>query len=112
MKTAALGVVFTAAVTSVLVVGLGQWNTAWADRASGVEVSSDLITITAMVGDKTQQLTVIEPRARVMSVYHVELANGAITLKSVRNIHWDLQLSEFNGTAPLPREIRALLETR
>jgi hypothetical protein len=111
MKTAALGVVLSAAVTSVVVVGLGQPSAAWADRAAGVE-SPGLITVSALVGDKTQQLTVIDPHARVMSVYHVELASGAIALKSVRNIHWDLQLSEFNGSAPLPREIRALLETR
>jgi hypothetical protein len=48
----------------------------------------------------------------VMSVYHLELSSGAITLRSVRNITWDLQLREFNGVAPLPQEIRALLEPR
>ncbi len=62
--------------------------------------------------DNRQQLTVIDPQTRVMSVYHIDVTSGAITLKSVRNIHWDLQMSEFNGVSPLPREIRALLEQR
>lgn len=71
-----------------------------------------LITLTAPVGDHRQQLTVIDPELRVMSVYHIELATGQIVLKSVRNIHWDLQMMEFNGTSPLPKEIRALLEPK
>jgi hypothetical protein len=38
------------------------------------------------------------------------LGKGDITLKSVRNIHWDLQMVEFNTEAPLPREIRSMLD--
>ena len=37
---------------------------------------------------------------------------GELALKSVRNIQWDLQMTEFNGVAPLPRDIRAMLETK
>ena len=44
-----------------------------------------------------------------MAVYHVDRATGKITLKSVRNVRWDLLLDEFNGTNPAPREIRALV---
>jgi hypothetical protein len=47
-----------------------------------------------------------------MSVYHIGLTTGKIALRSVRNIHWDLQMTEFNGEAPLPREIQALIEPR
>ncbi len=47
-----------------------------------------------------------------MSVYHVESATGEIALKSVRRFHWDLQMDEFNGDSPSPREIRALIEQR
>jgi len=49
---------------------------------------------------------------RAMSVYHIELASGKITLKSVRNIYGDLQIDDFNAEAPLPRDIRAQLERR
>ena len=57
-------------------------------------------------------VTVIDPRQRSMSVYHVELSTGEITLKSVRNIQWDLQMMDFNGTNPLPKEIRAVLDSK
>ena len=58
------------------------------------------------------QVTLIDAKARTMCVYHVGLADGKITLRSVRNIHWDLEMLEFNGTKPLPQEIRALLEQK
>ena len=56
-----------------------------------------------------QQLTVIDPATRSMAVYHVEKASGRLTLKSVRRFQWDLQLEEFNGASPLPREIQSML---
>ena len=57
-------------------------------------------------------LTVIDPRQRVIGVYHIDLSTGKITLKSVRNIQWDLQVEEFNNVSPLPKEIRSSLEQR
>ncbi len=74
--------------------------------------NSDLITVSANVGDKYQQLTVIDPKRRVMSVYHIEFATGKIALRSVRDFHFDLQLKQFNGKDPLPEEIQALLPAR
>ncbi len=72
----------------------------------------DLIALSAIVGDKYQQVTVIDPKAKVISVYHVELATGNVRLCCVRNIHWDLQMKQYNGDSPLPREIQSLLEPR
>jgi len=71
-----------------------------------------LMVLCETVAQKYQQVTVIDPRREVISVYHVDLANGVIALRSVRNIHWDLQMSDYNGQRPLPREIRALSEQR
>jgi hypothetical protein len=59
-----------------------------------------------------QQITIVDPRSRVMSVYHVDAKSGEIVLKSVRNIHWDLQMIEFNAVSPLPREIRSQIDRR
>ena len=114
MKTTVLGVALCACVSFLAAATLGRPSEAVAQRGSETTAGSELITVSAMVGDKgqVQQLTVIDPRTRVMSVYHLELSSGAITLRSVRNITWDLQLREFNGVAPLPQEIRALLEQR
>jgi hypothetical protein len=52
-------------------------------------------------------VTVIDPKARVMSVYTIDPKSGEITLRSVRNITWDLQLIEFNATSPTPRELKS-----
>jgi hypothetical protein len=69
------------------------------------------VTLTTALGENRQQLLVIDPELHVMGVYHVD-SNGEVTLKSVRNFHWDLQMEQFNGTNPLPREIRSLMQPR
>ena len=70
--------------------------------------SPELIALSSDVGQTYQQVTVVDPKSRVMSVYHIERATGKIELKSVRNIRWDLLMEEFNAVSPLPREIRAM----
>jgi len=66
-----------------------------------------------MPGTPTHQLmTLVDARRRVMSVYQIDRNSGEIRLKSVRNVDWDLQLDEFNGTNPSPREIQTLLQHR
>ena len=94
-----------------------QRGDAYSQRTAGAvpataAANAEMVVIPAIVGDKSQLLTVIDPRLRVMSVYHIDLATGVITLKSVRNIQWDLQMSYLNNEKPLPQEIRSLLEPR
>ena len=74
--------------------------------------SGELIALTSDTNEGRQQVTVIDPKLRVMSVYHIEHASGVITLKSVRSIDADLRMDEFNTESPLPREIRAVLTNR
>ena len=74
--------------------------------------SDGLIALGETVNQKYQQVTVIDPKRQVISVYHIDLPTGMIALRSVRNIHWDLQMSDFNGKNPLSREIQALSEQR
>jgi hypothetical protein len=74
--------------------------------------NADMLAVSANVGDKYQQLTIIDPKQRVMSVYHIEFATGRIALRSVRSFHGDLQMKQFNGKDPLPEEIEALLAPR
>ena len=69
-----------------------------------------LITHTQTLPDGTQQLCVLDPRQRVVAVYHIDVEKGGISLQSVRNIYWDLRINHFNGTTPLPEEIRSLIE--
>ncbi|REJ65075.1 MAG: hypothetical protein DWQ31_19475 [Planctomycetota bacterium] len=80
-----------------------------AQPTAGVTAEAELIAMSAQLADGKQQLTVIDPRQRAIVVYHVGPGEGEIVLKSVRNIHWDLQMTQFNGRPPLPEEIRNVL---
>ena len=111
MRAAAVGLLVGLGVLAVLTFGFPEASAqrAGPDRASP---SAELVALSFDAGDGRQQLTVIDPRTRVMAVYHVDRITGALSLKSVRNVHWDLQIEDFNSANPTPREIRALTEPR
>jgi hypothetical protein len=72
--------------------------------------SADLLALSHEGPDGRQQITIVEPRQRVMAVYHVDRTTGALGLKSVRNLQWDLMIEDYNSGTPAPRDIRALKE--
>ena len=111
MRAAVIGLLVGLAVLLVLGSGFPEASAqrGASDRATP---SADVIALSFDTGDGRQQVTVIDPRSRVMAVYHVDRASGALSLKSVRNVHWDLQIEDFNSTSPTPREIRALTDPR
>lgn len=115
MRVAVIAVLLAAAVVVVVCgVTIGREN-AYAQRyagPSGRVQDGELIAFTSDSAEGVQQLIVIDPKTHVLSVYHVPRSTGQVTLKSVRNIHWDLQMDEFNGEAPSPTEIRSLLKSR
>ena len=74
--------------------------------------TADLIAMTTPASEGRQQVIVVDPKSRSMSVYHIDLQTGAIALKSVRNIHADLMMDQLNTASPLPKEIRAMLLER
>ena len=112
MKTALIGAIGGGLIVAVVGTFLAAERPVYAQRQGAIDSSAELITQTTPIDNQKQQLTVIDPRTQVVSIYHVELATGAITLKSVRNIRWDLQIVEFNGISPLPSEIRSRLDSR
>ena len=111
MRAAGIGMLVGLGVLFALTFGFPEASAQRAapDRASP---SAEIIALSFDPGDGRQQVTVIDPRTRVMAVYHVDRTTGALTLKSVRNVHWDLQIEDFNSANPTPREIRALTEPR
>ncbi|MBS0208837.1 MAG: hypothetical protein JSS27_07780 [Planctomycetes bacterium] len=111
MKNAVLGFVLGVGLVGLVAAGFPGVSSAVATPAGSV-TSGDLITFTVPTGEHRQQLLLVDPRQRVVGVYHVDGTSGQVTLKCVRNVYYDLQLSEFNGAAPTPREIRSLVEPR
>jgi hypothetical protein len=73
-----------------------------------VASSPDLLALSHEGGDGRQQITIVDPRQRVMAVYHVDRTSGALQLKSVRNLQWDLLIEDYNSGTPAPRDIRVL----
>jgi hypothetical protein len=114
MKRAVLGILVGAGLAAVAIGLFGQRSEALAQRMapSAALGSGDLIATATPWGDKAQVLTVIDPRQQTIGVYGIDLATGKISLRSVRSIRWDLQMTDFNSDNPLPREIRLQLEQR
>lgn len=50
---------------------------------------------------------VTDPANAVLAVYHVDPTTGALSLKSVRNVSWDLKMLHFNSEDPSPKDVRA-----
>jgi len=117
MRTAVLGLMVTVGLV-VLVAGVcTQRNPVFAQFPADspshqAKTDEKLIAFSVPAGETRQQITLIDPVARSMSVYHIATDTGEITLKSVRRFHWDLQMDEFNGVEPTPRDIRSLIEQR
>ena len=113
MKTTMLGAlagvfVVVAGLIASAVNGETQINAAAVQQPAGF--SEGLIALSETVDRNYQQVTVIDPRSQTMCVYHIELSSGQIALRSVRKIQWDLRMTDFNGTKPLAREVKALSE--
>ena len=76
--------------------------------------ADQLFALPFEASDGKQQITIVDPRTRVIAVYQVDKVTGSLALRSVRNVHWDLLMEEYNTShgSPTPREIRALAEQR
>lgn len=76
---------------------------------------TDLIThFQALEGGSTQVI-LVDPHAKVMSVYHIGALGedkGKIQLKSVRPLRWDMELTSYQTGKPLPEELRSAAERR
>lgn len=115
MRTAVAAGLVAGSLVVWLGLGLGGGpSDAMAQRSASPQGSGsgEWIAFQTPLGENQQQLTVLDPATRTLSVYHVDGSSGSVTLKSVRNIHWDMQLLEFNGTSPRPQEIRAMAPQR
>jgi hypothetical protein len=74
--------------------------------------ATGMLAFSTTLAEDRQQITLIDPATRVMSVYHIEPKSGEIVLRAVRNVTWDMEMTVFNGTSPLPQEIRSQLQQR
>ena len=109
MRTASIGVSISALFCVIVAASpcLGQPAPSGQETQTTAAATGNLIThVTAMEGQPLV-VTVIDTSQRTMAVYHIDRATGEITLKSVRNFTWDLQMKDFNTGKPLPQDIRS-----
>lgn len=60
--------------------------------------------------DGRRLLLVVDPDRKHAAVYHVDAAAGTLTLKSTRDIGWDLLIEDFNAQPPKPADLKRMLE--
>jgi hypothetical protein len=112
MGRSLFGVVICAGLVIAATAVRGVSESAYVGQGSATSLpsSGELIAHVTAADGQPQIVTVIDPRQKVIGVYHVDRETGEITLKSVRNFTWDLQMVEFNSGDPLPQDIRSGLQ--
>lgn len=106
---------------TILVVFMLLWLTTGEDGtkamggppAMAAPGTSGMIAMSQLTPDsRSQMVTVVDPTNRSIATYRIDLTSGKIALCSVRNIHWDLQMSDYNWAKPSSKEIRTMSEQR
>jgi hypothetical protein len=114
MRRSLLGALLGAGLVIAVTAGRGSTKSAFGGPGELASLAplQDTGLFTQVTAENGQPLTVtvIDPRQRAMAIYHVDRATGEITLRSQRNLTWDLQMIEFNSGKPLPQDIRSGLQ--
>lgn len=102
------------AVAAVIAAGwlwLAGGQTAAQRPAPPESVAPGGLWISASPLDETRRLLlVIDPQLKNAAIYHVEAATGMLTLKSTRDISYDLMVGDFNAQEPKPADLKKMLE--
>jgi len=104
---------FCAAVAVAIVLGgggLAAQRGGRAPQAATGDPAGPLWTLTSTLDDGRQMLLVVDQQKRALAIYHLDPANGTLTLKSTRDISWDLLVEDFNCQEPRPAALKKMLE--
>ncbi len=94
----------------LVAVTLASWQ-GWglaSQRPAGIESSPLWITESRM-DDGRRLLLVVDQATRHAAIYHLDGATGTLTLRSTRDITWDLMVGDFNAQEPKPSSLRKML---
>ena len=73
-------------------------------------VSGHLWISATPLDDHRQLLLVVDPQIKTAAIYHVDAGQGTLTLKSTRDITWDLMVGDFNAQEPKPSALKKMLQ--
>jgi len=100
-------------LTTVALLGVigGWWATDLAAQRPAAPAGTGPLWISESRLDDTRRLlVVIDEVGRHAALYHVDAAAGTLTLKSTRDIAWDLSVGDFNAQEPKPAAIQRMLQ--
>lgn len=101
---------FAAIVVAAWIWSLGGRSIAQRTAAAEPAGSSGLWISTGPLDEARRLLLVVDPQLKNAAVYHVDAAAGTLTLKSTRDISYDLLVGDFNAQAPKPADLKKMLE--
>lgn len=98
-----------AALTAVAILaGSGELA---AQRPAGAAPEAGSLWISETPLDEARRLMiVVDTAGRHAAVYHVDAASGTLTLRSTRDIAWDLLVDDFNAQEPRPAALKKMLQ--
>jgi len=89
----------------------GWWATDLAAQRPAAPAGNGPLWISESRLDDTRRLlVVIDEVGRHAALYHVDAAAGTLTLKSTRDISWDLSVGDFNAQEPRPAALQRMLQ--
>ena len=90
--------------------GLWSAGNLAAQRASAPSGGGPLWISETRLDDARRLLVVIDEVGRHAAIYHLDAAAGTLTLRSTRDISWDLSVADFNAQEPRPGAIQRMLQ--
>ena len=116
MRATLVGLLLGAIVAAGVISSAAERSNVHAQRLGGLDAQAPsgegLTALLGPVVESQQLVLLIDQQRQTIATYHVQVDSGQISLRSVRNCRWDLQMDEFNGAEPSPVKIQALLQTR
>lgn len=98
-----------AAVLAAVFLGLHTGGVA-AQRPGGQGDGGPLWISESRLDDGRHLLVVVDQTGRHAAVYHIDGAAGTLTLRSTRDISWDLMIDDFNAQEPKPATLRKSMQ--
>lgn len=99
-----------ALVVVALVILMGARDLAAQRPAPAATEPSTLWISDTPLDEARRLMIVVDTAARHAAVYHVDAASGTLTLRSTRDISWDLLVDDFNAQEPRPAALKKMLQ--
>jgi hypothetical protein len=92
------------------VIGIWQASELAAQRTSAAGGQGPLWVSESPLDDGRRLFIVVDQEGRHAAIYHVDTVAGTLTLKSTRDISWDLIVGDFNAQEPRPAALQRMLQ--